>query len=254
MRTLSHNERRLLVIVGVLGFALLNFWGYNALSSRRTLALAQQRTLRNDIFRLEQLRNEKASAEINRDWIASRLPAYTDVDQLETHLYRAIAARAADPNLGIELTKEDPRPTQKDEFVHRSIVDIEFTDDIESVIGFLHAIQEQEAFRFISHLELQAQKDPQKIRCIARIEQWWRADSEAVTGAIADTADASSSTPAPATSETPSPAGGSSASGESPQGTRQPIEQIDATAVKTAASETSAALPAGPPNLESPKP
>jgi hypothetical protein len=229
----------------VVGFALLNFWGYNALSARRTAALAQQRTLRSDIFRLEQLRNEKANAEVNRDWISSRLPAYTDVDQLETHLYRAISARAGDPALGIELTKEDPRPTQKDEFVHRSIVDIEFTDEIESVIGFLHAIQEQEAFRFISHLELNAQKDPQKIRCIARIEQWWRADSEAVTGAMTDAAPATPpSTSIPPPSEAPPTDSPPVAPAGSVPVSSPPVEQNNADGVKTAASETSGTNPA----------
>ncbi|MGI8602200.1 MAG: hypothetical protein ACR2OZ_04285 [Verrucomicrobiales bacterium] len=178
MRPLTTSERRLLWVLLGAGFVILNFWGYNELALRRTRALGQQRMLRTDIVRLEQLRLEKPNAELNREWLASRLPAYKDVDQLETYLYRTVSARAQD--LGIELTKQDPRPTQKDELVHRSIVDIEFTDEIEAVTKFLHAIQDQEAFRFISHLELAAGKDPKNIRCQARIEQWWHPESESL--------------------------------------------------------------------------
>lgn len=221
MRPLTSSEKRLLWIFGAVGFLLINYWGYNELALRRTQAEARQRLLQAEIFRLRQLQLEKPMAEVNRQWLASRLPAYRDVDQLETHLYSFIRNTAEKQS--IDLTKLEPRPTQKDELVHRSIVDIDFTDEIEQVINFLHAVQDQDAFRFIQHLELLAGKDPQKIRCQARIEQWWRPDSDAVAAALPQLP-SSSATEAPAAAPDP-----------------PSIEQEEDDAVQTASTQPSAA-------------
>jgi hypothetical protein len=256
MRSLTKSERRLILILGAIAFLVLNFWGYNELVTRRTIALGQQRSARGEIFRLKQLQLEKVNAELNREWIAARLPAYKDVDQFYTYLYRIVQAEAHE--LSIELTKAEPRQTQRDQFVHRSIVVVEFTDEIESLIKFLHGIQDREAFRFISHCELVAGKDPQNVRCQATIEQWWRSDSEELAGLIpAESSTAPANSPAPetlpsqpASGEAPAsrPASGRAASNEpaagKPDSNAPGVEQSTTETVKTAASQSPAASPA----------
>jgi hypothetical protein len=240
MRSLTKSERRLILILGTIAFLLLNFWGYNELTTRRTVAIAQQRTLRSEILRLKQLQTEKANAEINREWIASRLPAYKDIDQLETYLYNVVQVRAAD--LSIELTKEAPAATKKDDFVHRSIVVVEFTDEIEPLIKFLHEIQDREAFRFISHLELVAGKDPQKVRCQATIEQWWRPDSELLQDSLSAVPASSPAAAGPGAAGQPVPSASQPVISE-PTGAASEVERSAVEAVKTAVSQ----IPPAPP-------
>jgi hypothetical protein len=84
----------------------------------------------------------------------------------------------------LELNKKDPRPTQKDALVHRSIMEIETTASMENLVTFIHSLQNREDFRFISFLELTPTKDEERVRCQARVEQWWRPDSESVVGAL----------------------------------------------------------------------
>lgn len=182
MRSLSSRERRLMTLLLVAGFIVLNFLGYQALAQRRTAALARQRTLQFDIARLKELQAAKPLADINTEWINNHLPAYTDIDQLETHLFNVVTSKAA--AAGVELTKKDPRPTQKDDSVHRSIMDLEATAEMEDLVSFLHSLQGREDFRFISFLELTPTKDEERVRCQAQIQQWWRADSEELMGLV----------------------------------------------------------------------
>lgn len=182
MRSLSSRERRLVMLLLVAGFIILNFLGYQALAQRRATALGQQRTLRFDIARLKELQTAKPTVDVNSEWLNAHLPAYADIDQLETHLFNVVSTKAA--AAGVELSKKDPRPTQKDALVHKSILEIETTTEMENLINFLHSLQGREDFRFISFLELTPTKDEERVRCQARIEQWWRPDSEELAGII----------------------------------------------------------------------
>jgi hypothetical protein len=181
MRSLSRRESRLLLIIGVAAFLLLNFLGYQQLTQRRVRAVSAQRTYKLDLTRLRELQQAKPAADVNAHWIETRLPAYKDVDQFETYLFNIVTNRAAAAG-DLELTKKDPRPTQQDELVHRSIMEIECTATMETLVKFLHSLQDREAFRFVSFLELTPTKDEERVRCQARIEQWWRPDSAEIHG------------------------------------------------------------------------
>ncbi|MFN0130866.1 MAG: hypothetical protein ACKV19_29745 [Verrucomicrobiales bacterium] len=182
MRSLSSRERRLLMLLLVAGFIILNFLGYQTLAQRRTAAISQQRSLKFDIARLTELQAMKPTVDVNSDWINSHLPAYADIDQLETHLFNVVNNKAI--AAGVELTKKDPRPTEKGDLVHKSILEIETIADMENLVDFLHSLQGREDFRFISFLELTPTKDEERVRCQTRVEQWWRADSEELAGII----------------------------------------------------------------------
>jgi len=180
MRSLSSRERRLMMFLLAAGFFILNFLGYQALAQRRTAAVAQQRTLRFDIERLRELQGLKPEVDLTSEWLDAHLPAYKDIDQLETHLFNVVTNKAV--AAGVELSKKDPRPTQTDALVHRSILEVETTAGMENLVTFLHSLQDREDFRFISFLELTPTKDEERVRCQARLEQWWRPDSDQLAG------------------------------------------------------------------------
>lgn len=217
MRSLSRRESRLLLTIAVAGFLTLNFLGYQQLAQRRARALAQQRAFKMDLTRLRELQAAKPAVDVTTQWLESRLPAYKDIDQFETYLFSIVNDRAAAAGQ-IELTKKDPRPTQQDETVHRSIMEIECTTNMENLVKFLHSLQDREAFRFVSFLELTPTKDEERIRCQARVEQWWRPDSAELHGLPATDVPVLPDLPA---AMTPAPA----------------VEQGATEAVKTAASQ-----------------
>lgn len=234
MRSLSSRERRLLILLVTAGFLIANYLGYEALAQKRKAALGQQRTLRQDIARLKELETAKPSVDVNSQWLDSRLPAYKDEDQLETHLFNVVTSKALSAE--IELNKKDPRPTQKDDLVYRSIMEVEGTAPMENWVEFLHSLQDRESFRYISHLELTPTKDQEEVRCQARVEQWWRADSEALMGL-----DAARAPTLPEVPVTPPASAGEKKEDAS-------VEQDGVPEVQPAADET--ALP--PPPAETP--
>lgn len=187
MRSLTPRELRLLLLVSAVAFLALNFFGYEWLAKTRLRAQVAQRTLQQEISRLKELEIYKPEADANKQWLDQRLPAYKDIDQLETYLYNIVLSRAQAAQ--VELTKKDPRPTQKDQFVHRSVMDVELTAPMSDLVVFLHSLQDREAFRYISSLEMSPTKDEEQVRCQFRIEQWWRPDSEELmaSGAAAPT-------------------------------------------------------------------
>lgn len=184
------------------GFIIFNFLGYQALAQRRTAALSQQGAIKLDIIRLQELQNIKPAVDVNSEWINAHLPAYTNTNQFETHLFNIVNNKAI--AAGVELSKKDPRPTQKEALVHKSILEVETTANVENLVDFLHALQGREDFRFVSFLELTPTKDEERVRCQARIEQWWRADSEELAGIISSDVPRLPSLPL---TEAPSPAG-----------------------------------------------
>jgi hypothetical protein len=261
MRSLSSRERRLLMLLLVAGFIILNFLGYQTLAQRRTAALSQQRALRFDIARLKELQTVKPVVDINSEWVDKHLPAYADIDQLETYLFNVVTnkAMAAD----VELTKKDPRPTQKDALVHRSIMEIEATAEMENLITFLHSLQGKEDFRFISFLEMMPTKDEERVRCQARIEQWWRPDSEELAGIVSSDVprlpDVPVTTPPPTTDTkppvtadpppAPSPSAGDGAANGAPPAASP--DEITAPAVEQPSGET-VQPPVPPPDAATP--
>lgn len=180
MRSLSSRELRLLILLLAAGFLIANYLGYEALAQKRKAAIGQQKSLRLDIARLKDLEAAKPSVDVNAQWLDARLPAFKNEDQLGTHLYNVVMSKALAAD--VELSKKDPRPTQKDDLVYRSIMEIEGTAPMENWVQFLHSLQDRESFRYIAHMELTPTKDQEQVRCQARVEQWWRADSEELMG------------------------------------------------------------------------
>jgi hypothetical protein len=203
MPSLSPSEKRLALTFAALGFVTLNFLGYQKLMTWRTKSIAEQRRDRIEIKRLSVLSEDQPAAEITRDWIIQNLPVYASEDVRDTKLYQDVRRLAEQEN--IELTKNDTRPFTRDPGVDKSIVDIEFNDEIGRIISFLHKLQDTKNFRNVSRLEFVANKDPKEIRVQARIEQWWSPESEnllATTEAAASPGAIPAPTPA---SGTPAP-------------------------------------------------
>jgi Tfp pilus assembly protein PilO len=206
-----------MMLLLVAGFFILNFLGYQTLAQRRSVAIGQQRSLRFDIARLKELQAAKPMVDVTSEWVAKKLPAYTDIDQLETHLFNVVSNKAIAAD--VELTKKDPRPTQKDAMVHRSILEIETTAAMENLIKFLHSLQGREDFIYISFLELTPTKDEERVRCQARIEQWWSPLSDQLDGVVSS--DVPRLPSVPLLTPPPAPAGDPAA----PTGEGQPAAQ-----------------------------
>ena len=223
-----------MMLLLVAGFLILNFLGYQTLAQRRTAALGQQRSLRLDIARLQELQAVKPVVDVNSEWLDKHLPAYRDINQLETHLFNVVTNKAIAAD--VDLSKKDPQPTVKDALVHRSSMQIETTAPMENLVTFLHSLQGREDFRFISFLEMTPTKDEEEVRCVARVEQWWRPDSDLLAGIVSS--DVPTLPEIPLATPVPTPAG-SPAEGEpagEPAGETgadtPPVEQPAAEAVQ----------------------
>jgi len=229
-----------MMLLLVAGFIIMNFLGYQALAQRRTAAISQQRTLRFDILRLKELQVAKPTVDVNSEWLNAHLPAYRDIDQLETHLFNVVANKAVAAE--IELNKKDPRPTQKDALVHRSIMQIETTAEMENLVTFLHSLQDREDFRFISYLEMTPTKDEERVRCQATVEQWWRPDSDQLAGIVSSDVptlpEVPLVTPPPATEPEAGAEAGDTEGTEEP-----PVEQPASGAVQPSSPEKGALPP-----------
>jgi hypothetical protein len=204
MPSLSASEKRLGLILAMLGFLILNYLGYQKLISWRAKSLAAQNRDRAEIKRLTILQEDLPAAEVTREWITQKLPVYTSEDVRDTKLYQDVRRLAEQEN--IELNKNDTRPFTRDAGIDKSVVDIEFTDEIGRIISFFHKAQDTQLFRNVSRLEFVAAKDPKDIRVQARIEQWWSPESEnylAASDAAGSAPPASNSPAAPPPSAPP---------------------------------------------------
>jgi|GEM_PF-2765572 len=179
MPKLKTSEQRLLIIVGILAFCLLNFYLYGELVHKRDKMTKDFERLTQRQFRLQGLLDERALWEDRRRWVGERLPAYRTIDDRDTHLITFVRHHAN--TTGLEIFKENPLPSKLEANYEETAIDVGVQGEIEPVIRWLYSLQDPEKFRSITSLSMKKAKsrgDSTEIRLEITLSQWWSPESQ----------------------------------------------------------------------------
>jgi len=181
MTPLKPSEKRLLTILGIAGFLLLNLLGYSWLKKRDLMLSRQRITLETRQRELEFYKTLAPEAEKKRTFLDENLQAYADEATRETYLDQFIQKEAGDLNL--DVRKNQPMPVKLEEHFHKSRYTAEVSGAWDEVFAFIYKLQSPKAFRFVSTLRLKSQKkegatdEAADVVCTFEVEKWWSPES-----------------------------------------------------------------------------
>ena len=222
MAKLKPSEFRLMLIFGILAFALGNVYGYKLLTNRHNEVKNKREDLRARLTQAENLALQEEDSFRKQEWLAKRVPVYPNEDHMKTFLLKFVRQKAA--AFGLNPEPQPQEPELVDGYMRSKLEVSDVSGSIDTIIQFIFSLQDPEEFRAITSLELKAKpKDPTVVFCELVIEQWWNPDSLSI---------AASSNIAPAESgvgvQPPAnPATESGATGVVPGGPNLPTASVD---------------------------
>ncbi|CAN5248765.1 hypothetical protein BH23VER1_BH23VER1_32280 [soil metagenome] len=176
MRPLTSNEKRLTALFGLIVIGGGAFLGFSTISNRKAALVAKEASLKNSLFQLENLMEEREHWLNLRQWVEERLVAYRSVDERDTYLITIIRNKAEDA--GVEITRgPQPLDPEVSPFYEETVVNVTVDGDIKGIVQWLYTLQDPEQFRAITSVKLTPKKEEGQLQCEITIEQWWRLDS-----------------------------------------------------------------------------
>ena len=171
---MSPREKKLLIFFASAGFIVLNFIGFNFLSSKK---IEVNRALDEAKLALERAKMFSASREEVADqmtWLAEHEPEPAANQNVQTKLQQFCEAEAKTAGLTIKTQK--PLPTEAAEGLnyHRAKIQITLTGTEKALYGWFDRITAPDQFRGATVIRLAPNsKDDTQIDCTATIEQWF---------------------------------------------------------------------------------
>lgn len=171
---MSARERRLVILLGLIGFGLLNLFAFKWFqqkkeSVRRARGQAEV-TLQNARAFLEM--RQQFADEI--DWLGKHEPQPAAVQEVESSLQRFVQEEAVKAGLTVKRQKIQPADRAEGATYHRARVEFQVTGSESALYGWLYKLQAPEQFRAPTALRLTPERDDDtKIDCTVVIEQWF---------------------------------------------------------------------------------
>lgn len=182
---MNTREKRLLILFGVVIFAMLNFYGYNVyaqkmgtlegeIGSEGNPILGKPPTgLIGEIAVAEQNLEERDQKEQEMAWLAEVQPEPEDGGAVQSKLEGFVTQQA----VAASLTTDRPKILPNDEtgvYYHKAIFEIKVTGKEDSLYRWLVKIQDPSAFRAITSLRLSPNReDDTLIDAVVRVQQWY---------------------------------------------------------------------------------
>jgi len=171
---MSRSEKKLLILLGLAGFAVLNLLAYNFATTKR-LDVDKQRELA-----IQKLNNalafQASSAQVTDQmaWLTAHEPQPAINQSVQTSLQQLTEREARGSGLTIKTQKPLPTDATEGKYFHRAKIQITVTGTEEALYRWFDKLNIPEQFRIASEIRLTPnQQDDTQIDCTATIEQWF---------------------------------------------------------------------------------
>jgi len=165
----------MLVVLGLIGFLLLNLFAYyrvyrpkrNSVLRARTVA---EQTLKsaNDYLELKGQRADEI------DWLAKHEPKPAAVQEVDSALQKFAQEEAIKASLTVKRQKPQTAERPEGATYHRARIEFEVTGTEAALYLWLDKLQSPPQFRAVTSLRLTPQRDDDtKVDCTVVIEQWF---------------------------------------------------------------------------------
>ena len=170
---MNARERRMLILLGVVGFLLLNLFAYRWYKQKKELAKGE-RARAEIILESANAYSEKEAQvadEIKR--MKDHEPQPAAVQEVDSALQKFAQEEALKASLTVKRQKPQTPDREKAHY-HRARIEFEVTGTESALYLWLDKLQSPQQFRSVTSLRLSPQRDDDtKIDCTVVIEQWF---------------------------------------------------------------------------------
>ncbi len=178
---MSPREKRLLNLLLIVGFFLLNFAAYKLFFVKR-LADAGQRAATAET-KVESARSAEDMLGLFEDemaWLEKNEPKEATEQETQTRLQQLLQREAQRNNLTIKRQKLQPSVVSPGLVYHRARIEIEVNGMEMSLYRWLDRVHSPTESRAVTFMRMNPQKDDDtKIDCQIIVEQWFAPETEA---------------------------------------------------------------------------
>lgn len=170
---MSANEKKLIIVFSIIGFAILNFLAFNFAKSMRVKVNAQAKLATDQLAIAEnfQLSREQVNGEM--EWLAEHEPQPAANQEIQTSLQRVVESEAKNSGLTIKPGQKPLATDTTGKNYHRAKIQISVTGTEESLYRWFDRLNVPDQFRIASQIRLTPNQDDTKIDCLATFEQWF---------------------------------------------------------------------------------
>jgi hypothetical protein len=170
---MSDREKRLLYILGIAAFVLLNVFGFKFLVGLRRGYDLDLKDAQRGLDRAHEYEENARKVASEMEWLAKNEPKPRQGQTVQTELEQYASNQAQSAQLIVKTRKILPSDTSGS-YYHAEQIEFTVTGTEASLYRWLHQLQQPEQFRSVVKLRLSPQReDDTKIDCVATISQWY---------------------------------------------------------------------------------
>ncbi|BCU79028.1 hypothetical protein [Luteolibacter sp. LG18] len=170
---MSSNEKRLLTLLGIGGFIMLNLILFMKLSQLRTNVAREQLKAQQEYDLAKMILSQRDQVADQMDWIAEHEPKPQEDQDAQTALQQLVEREATSRGLTIKTQKLLPTDVSPVNY-HRAKVEFSVTGNEDALYKWIGRLQVPSEFRAVTFIHLQPNhEDDTKIDAKLTIEQWF---------------------------------------------------------------------------------
>ncbi|MBK1882944.1 hypothetical protein JIN85_10985 [Luteolibacter pohnpeiensis] len=172
---MSSREKKLLIYFAAAGFIVLNFIGFNFLSSKKMEVQKARNQAVSELDKAEMFRSNSAQVSEEMEWLAQHEPEPKPYQEVQTALQQLVDREINATGLTLKPASEKFLPANDSgTHYHRAQIQVSVTGTNEALIRWFDRMNIPEAFRAATQIRVSPNReDDTKIDCTAIVEQWF---------------------------------------------------------------------------------
>lgn len=170
---MSDREKKLLTLLLVAGFVILNFFLYSLYSQKKLQFDNEFNTAKNRLQQAITFSESSAQYEEEMKWLTEHEPKREASQNVQTQLQQFAETQAR--NLGLTIKSQELLPTDESgAHYHRAQIKINLTGQEQALYRWFDAVNDPTSFRAAYQIRLSPNgQDDTQIDCSATLAQWF---------------------------------------------------------------------------------
>jgi hypothetical protein len=170
---MSVREKKLLALLLIAGFLIMNFFLYAIYVEKKNLYTNDLESAKSQLQQAFTFRESSAEFAEQMTWLANKEPKPATYQETQTTLQQFAESQAR--NLGLTIKSQEPLPTDESgTYYHRAQVKINLSGREQALYQWFDAINDPDVFRTTFQIRMSPNtKDDTLIDCSATLSQWF---------------------------------------------------------------------------------
>ena len=172
MRPLTPSEKLLLIILGVIVFGGVNFFGYRTLSQKSTALTTEKAQLRADQAEARVSLIQQATWKERSAWVQQHEPTSSNEGDAKAETLQSVLSAAR--GNGLKIEEQSLNETLPDPNGFRVEISLTLKGPMQSMTQWLSTLQDPASFYGVPYLSMKADSEQKTMICSLRIYRYFR--------------------------------------------------------------------------------